>query len=215
MPSGVRWEGETAISGIVRGQRDACREGSQGRPAQGAPGPWVRLSVRGKRRPGRERSSRPGQDQQVIAGPTCRPEDQNIHRRSCGSLDSATALLFRAASTALRLARLAAASGTGRCLLGRARLFAASARGAPACHQAGAREESGNAEPCQELLEFLRVHVTPPFPLGDQLLRKTMEIRPNNRKILTGLPPVVKGAAAARWLLFLYACRPSERYNDP
>jgi hypothetical protein len=52
-------------------------------------------------------------------------------------------------------------------LLSFTRLGAASAafahRRAAAGHQAGAREETGNAEPCQEPFQFLSVHNTPPL----------------------------------------------------
>ena len=62
-------------------------------------------------------------------------------------------IAFGAASTALC-----------RSLLGVTLLAAASAgRWAAASHHAGARQESGDADPCKELLEFLCVHGSPPF----------------------------------------------------
>jgi hypothetical protein len=79
--------------------------------------------------------------------------------------DSATALFFGAGSASLggssvRFHRTASAA-LGRSLLSVTFLAASAAlgrRGAAACHQAGARHETGYAEPRQELLEFPRIH---------------------------------------------------------
>ena len=82
------------------------------------------------------------------------------------SSNSATALLLGAASAAMRSGGLISASrALGRGLL-RVTLLAASAAarvGASACHEACAREQPGDAEPCQEFLQFLSLHCAPLF----------------------------------------------------
>jgi len=92
-----------------------------------------------------------------------------MRRYSHGMLDSATALFFGAASAALGRGLLnvtfgAASATLCRSLLG-ATFRAASAAlcYAAASHHTGACEETGNANPCQELPEFLCVHGTPPL----------------------------------------------------
>ena len=87
------------------------------------------------------------------------------------TLDSATALFLGAASAALGRGLLsvtfgAASAALCRSLLGVTLLAASAGRGAASSHQAGARQESGDTDPCQELLEFLCVHSTPPLPYG-------------------------------------------------
>ena len=44
--------------------------------------------------------------------------------------------------------------------------------------------KSGDAEPCQELSEFLCVHGTPPFPLGYLIVRSTIKADPVYLKML-------------------------------
>jgi hypothetical protein len=80
----------------------------------------------------------------------------DVHRASQGYytiVDSASALFFSAASAALGWLLLSVT------------LHAASAAlcRATASHHAGAREETGDANSCQELFEFLCFHETPPF----------------------------------------------------
>lgn len=103
-----------------------------------------------------------------VPGPLSGPERNVVRRCSHVPRDSATALLFGAASAALgrglRSVTFGAASAAlCRSLLGVAFLAASACRGAAASHHAGARKKSGDADPCQELLEFLCVHGTPPF----------------------------------------------------
>jgi hypothetical protein len=91
-----------------------------------------------------------------------------MRRYSHDMLDSATALFLGAASAALGRGLLsvtfcAASAALCRSLLGVTLLAASAGKGAATSHHAGACEETGNAYPCQELLEFLCVHGTPPF----------------------------------------------------
>jgi hypothetical protein len=99
-----------------------------------------------------------------------------MRRHDQDTLDSATALLFGSASAALGRGLLsvtfgAASAALCRSLLGVTLLAASAGRGAAANHHAGACEETGNANPCQELLEFLCVHGTPPFLYGFMITR--------------------------------------------
>jgi hypothetical protein len=100
-------------------------------------------------------------------------------------LDSATALLLGAAFAALGRGLLGVTLCAASTALGVTFFAASTAVGTTASHQAGARQESGDAEPCQELLELLCVHGSPPFLHNDVVLMKTMEITMCNRKIIS------------------------------
>jgi hypothetical protein len=87
-----------------------------------------------------------------------------MRRYSHDMLDSATALFLGAASAALGRGLLSVTFGAASAAF-RVTFLAGSARGAAASHYAGACEETGNANPCQKLPEFLCVHGTPPFSI--------------------------------------------------
>ena len=91
------------------------------------------------------------------------PERIVVRRCSHVQWDSATALLFGAASAALGRHLLGVTFGAASAAFGVTFLAASTGRGAAASHKAGARKKSGDADPCQELLEFPCVHGTPPF----------------------------------------------------
>ena len=105
-----------------------------------------------------------------------------------GSLDSATALLLGAASAALGRLRFGSASAAlGRGLLRVTRLGAGSAAFAGRCaasgRKTGARDETGYAEPRQELLKLLCVHSTPPFVLIAYALKLPMDCERNDKQL--------------------------------
>ena len=115
-----------------------------------------------KKNPGQELPIRPGCIFRFVPRPMSGRGRMVMRRYSHGMLDSATALFLGAASAALGRGLLNVT--LCRSLLG-ATFRAASAAlcRAAASHHAGACEETGNANPCQELPEFLCVHGTPPL----------------------------------------------------
>ena len=86
-----------------------------------------------------------------------------VRRCSHVTLDSATALLFGAAFAALGRGLLGVTFCAASAAFCVTFLAASTGVGAASGHQAGAHQESGDANPCQEPLEFLCVHGIPPF----------------------------------------------------
>ena len=117
-----------------------------------------------KRGPGQGPIPCPGCRIIFLLRPMSGPERIDMRRCSHVPWDSATALLFGAASAALGRGLLSVTFRAASAAFG-VTFFAGSTAGA-ASHDAGAREKTGYADPCQELLEFLCVHGTPPFPYG-------------------------------------------------
>ena len=130
-------------------------------------GPWKRGCRRGP-----EKITRtglfpcPGRMVIFFPGPLSGPVRIVVRRCSHVPWDSATALLFGAAFAALGRGLLGVTFCAASAAFGVAFLAASTGVGTASSHHAGARKKSGDADPCQELPEFLCVHGTPPFSLG-------------------------------------------------